>query len=832
MFAARKKVAIAVVAGMALAVSTVGITGTPAQAASEGQFASGATVNNAALWVPNPDLSNVYGPSDSFCIAASSNVVLAEAYFTFPAFSIPAGDFVTGVEVVADYVTAGDQFIQLTDGGTLTGDERTLPSNPPVGVGCDSATDETIAGDGDLWGRTFVPGDFNSANIGVRIKQKRFTGSSGDPSSIPIDIDSIQLIVHHAASLNTAPVADANGPYNVAEGGSISLDGSGSTDADGDPLTYEWDLDDDGMFDDATGVSPNFSAAGRNGPDSQTIHLRVHDGTEYSGISTTTVSIDDVAPTIQSIGAAPPGIDEGQSVTVSGTFTDPALALETYTGSAIWSDGVSTPVTVGAGTFETDRMFPDDHPATGTASDVFTVQVTITDDATAASGSATSPNVTVSNVDPAITVVSASSVSIDEGDTVTVDGTFTDPALGEPTETFSGSSLWSDGASTPVSTGAGTYTTSRTFLDDDPTATASDDFTVDITIDDDDTGSDTASSPTITVNNVDPVIDTLSVTPSIDEDGTVSLGGTFSDVGVLDTHTVSVDWGEGLPEAATVVQGAGSGSFSASHQYLDDNPTATPQDTYTITVTVTDDDTGSDTATIDTVVHNVAPTIDSIASDATFEDKAEEGEPVNVSGAFSDVGTEDTHTGVIDWGDGNSSAATIVQGSGSGTFEGTHSYATGGVFTVTVTITDDDTGEVSDTTLAVVTGVGINGGVLQVVGTNGDDKVHVKRIRDEIDVASSFTTPKHRRYGLADVDSIEIWLCDGNDHGNVHQSIELDATIHGGDGNDKLWGGDGDDMIEGGEGNDKLWGRDGDDTLDGGPGNDMLKGGKGSNILI
>ncbi|MGI9645160.1 MAG: calcium-binding protein, partial [Ilumatobacteraceae bacterium] len=298
-----------------------------------------------------------------------------------------------------------------------------------------------------------------------------------------------------------------------------------------------------------------------------------------------------------------------------------------------------------------------------------------------------------------------------------------------------------------------------------------------------------------------------------------------------DTHTVSVDWGEGPPEAATVNQGAGAGTFSASHRYLDDDPTGTPSDTYTITVTVTDDDTGSDSDTTSVTVDNVDPVITDIVSSATFEDKAEEGETVTVSGTFSDVGTLDTHTATIDWDDGTVEPATVVQGSGGGSFTADHAYAAGGVFTVTVTITDDDTGTTSDTVFAVVTGVGINGGVLQVVGTSGGDMVHVKRIQDEIDAFADFIGNEHRRYDLAAVNSIEIWLCEGDDHGNVHQSIDLPAVIHGGDDDDMLWGGSGPDVIEGEDGNDKLWGRPGDDELFGGPGNDNLWGGAGNDLL-
>ena len=45
-------------------------------------------------------------------------------------------------------------------------------------------------------------------------------------------------------------------------------------------------------------------------------------------------------------------------------------------------------------------------------------------------------------------------------------------------------------------------------------------------------------------------------------------------------------------------------------------------------------------------------------------------------------------------------------------------------------------------------------------------------------------------------------------------------------------GGDGDDVLIGGDGNDTLSGDAGDDVLIGGPGLDVLDGGTGNNILI
>jgi hypothetical protein len=95
----------------------------------------------------------------------------------------------------------------------------------------------------------------------------------------------------------------------------------------------------------------------------------------------TTVTVNNVAPTINSAVLSASSINEGDSVTVTGTFSDPALGVstETFTGTATWSDGVSTPVSIVGGTFSTTRTFPDDNP-TATAADTYTVSISIQDD--------------------------------------------------------------------------------------------------------------------------------------------------------------------------------------------------------------------------------------------------------------------------------------------------------------------------------------------------------------------------------------------------------------------------------------------------------------------
>ncbi len=111
----------------------------------------------------------------------------------------------------------------------------------------------------------------------------------------------------------------------------------------------------------------------------------------------------------------------------------------------------------------------------------------------------------------------------------------------------------------------------------------------------------------VTVYNVAPVLGSLSIA-DINENGVATLSGTITDPGVLDTYTLTIDWGEGSPQTYTYA--AGTTSFTETHQYLDDNPTATPSDSITVDLTVTDDDGGSDTDSTSLTVSNLAPTVE------------------------------------------------------------------------------------------------------------------------------------------------------------------------------------------------------------------------------
>lgn len=97
--------------------------------------------------------------------------------------------------------------------------------------------------------------------------------------------------------MNANPTAEAGGPYAVNELGSVTLSGSG-TDVPGDlPLTFQWDLDGDGQYDDATGASPLFVAPAVTGLQSITVGLRVSDDDGGVAFDTATIAVQSIGPT-------------------------------------------------------------------------------------------------------------------------------------------------------------------------------------------------------------------------------------------------------------------------------------------------------------------------------------------------------------------------------------------------------------------------------------------------------------------------------------------------------------------------------------------------------
>jgi PKD repeat protein len=112
----------------------------------------------------------------------------------------------------------------------------------------------------------------------------------------------------------------------------VQFDGSGSSDPDaGDALSYAWDLDGDGGYDDSTGVTPSYTYTTQG---VYTASLRVTDSHGASSTAAVTINVGNTAPTATITSPAPGTTWKvGDQVSFSGSATDaqdgalPASAL-------------------------------------------------------------------------------------------------------------------------------------------------------------------------------------------------------------------------------------------------------------------------------------------------------------------------------------------------------------------------------------------------------------------------------------------------------------------------------------------------------------------------
>ena len=176
------------------------------------------------------------------------------------------------------------------------------------------------------------------------------------------------------------------------------------------------------------------------------------------------------------------------------------------------------------------------------------------------------------------------------------------------------------------------------------------------------------------------------------EGSAISLDGTVTNEPGTDTVTQTwsyvVDTGD-----------AGMTCAFGNANAVDTTITCTDDGTVTVTLTVSDGvNTPATTDTATVTIANANPTV-SITSPADL-DTVNVGATVNLTANRGDPGSNDiaTSTCSIDWGDGTITVGTLT----ATTCTSSHVYAAIGVYTVRVTITDDDTGSAFDEIMLVV----------------------------------------------------------------------------------------------------------------------------------
>ena len=223
------------------------------------------------------------------------------------------------------------------------------------------------------------------------------------------------------ATGNTAPVANAGLDLSVLVGANVLLDGGGSSDADGNPLTYNWSLTSKpagsiASLSNSTSIMPAFSVdlAGM-----YIAQLVVNDGAVDSAPDTVSISTGNSAP------VANAGLDQsvsvGASVTLDGSSSSDAdgdslsyswslLNVPTGSNTSLSANNIEMPV------FSVDLV--------GT----YTAQLVVNDGLV--NSSPDSVNIATGNVAPVANAGTDQSISV--GKTVTLDGGGSNDANGDP----------------------------------------------------------------------------------------------------------------------------------------------------------------------------------------------------------------------------------------------------------------------------------------------------------------------------------------------------------------------------------------------------------------
>ncbi len=429
--------------------------------------------------------------------------------------------------------------------------------------------------------------------------------------------DTVTITVN--AGMNDAPTADAGNAQTVAEGAMVTLDGTGSSDPEGEDLTYAWTqtAGTTVTLSNAAIASPTFTAPNQLLADAElTFSLVVNDGTTASTADTVTITVTGVnaAPTADA-GTAQT-VAEGATVTLDGSASsDPEMQTLTYA----WTQTAGVDVTLSDAT----AAMPTFTAATQLLADAVLTFSLVVNDGNMDSTADTVTITVMAGTNDAPTADAGDDETVTEGATVALDGTGSTDSEGETltyawTHSNMGITLSDNTDAMP------TFTAPNQLLADA-------ELTFSLVVNDGNTDS-TADTVTITVmagTNDAPIANAGDDQTNVTEGATVTLDGSASSDPEMQTLTYAWTQTAGTTvslDNANMV----SPTFTAATQLLADAVL-----TFSLVVNDGNMDSTADTVTITVTNVNDAPTITGTPATTVAEDTAYSFTP---TGADADAG--------------------------------------------------------------------------------------------------------------------------------------------------------------------------------------------------
>ena len=549
---------------------------------------------------------------------------------------------------------------------------------------------------------------------------------------------------------NTPPTSSLSHSGDVAEGGTVVFTFGPASDSAADleaGLTYSFDLDGDGAYE-VSGASSELSHTfDDNG--TYVVHGRVSDRHGAYSKYETTVHVSNVAPAATLV--APADGDEGHALSFSlAEVSDPSGADSAGLTYSFDFDGDGVYEVVG-GSPAVSHVFDDNGD--------YTVHARVSDKD--GGSSEYSALVAIRNVAPHLGQFTDDN-PVAEGSLVTLSfGGQEDPSAADTlagfiySYDFDGDGVFEVSGRSPSATHAfndnGVYTVRGRVTDKD--------------------GGSTDYATEIEVYNVAPTARGLVATGALVEGSNITLRVDGA------TDASSVDLASGLQY-----------SFDLNNDGVWDVVGSSPSVTrlvkqdgvYTVRARVADKDGGFTDFVVTGKVENAAPVISGVTNTAGSVGSASAGSTVTVGANFSDAGVLDTHSAVIDWGDGSTSTLAATSSNGQGSAKGSHAYAQGGVYTVTLKVRDNASpaGIAVTTTQVFVTGIGLRNGVLEIVGTNRSDKVDLSMDnRGNLRVKTDFA--HDASYRAASVREVRATLGAGRDNFSADADVRMPIYVNG-----------------------------------------------------